>query len=183
MSKPSRVIVLLEDDRHKQFVYRYLIQRGLEPHAIRILRSPSGEGSAENWVRRQFVKEVSAYRNRRVRADTALIVMIDADARSVRDRCNQLDEALQQAHKEIVTIEEQIARFVPKRNIETWILCLNGHAVTEDVDYKGQNHDWSQLIPSATSALCRWTPLNALVPDYCIDSLLAALQEARHLAF
>ena len=29
---------------------------------------------------------------------------------------------------------EQIARLVPKRNVETWILCLNGQAADEDTD-------------------------------------------------
>ena len=77
MSKTSLIIVLLEDDHHKMFIYRYLTKFGVSPWAIRIVRSPSGAGSAESWVRKQFVVETSRYRSRQAR--TALIVMIDAD--------------------------------------------------------------------------------------------------------
>ena len=75
------------------------------------------------------------YRSRH--AKTALIVMIDADTHTVQDRWRQLDQALEDGGKQRVDAEhEQIARLVPKRNIETWILCLNGHAVDQDADYK-----------------------------------------------
>ena len=126
MSKPSRVIVLLEDDHHKMLIYRYLKKHGLG-HEIRIALPPPGRGSAESWVRNRFDKEVSAYRLRQRgrNAKTALIVVIDADAHSVQDRWKQLDQALKDAGKPPVDIEhEKIARVVPKRNIETWILCL-----------------------------------------------------------
>ena len=83
MSKSSRVyvIVVLEDARHEMLVRRYLISRGLGKSEMRIERSPSGEGSAENWVRKTFIKEVNVYRSRHAR--TKLIVVIDADACTV----------------------------------------------------------------------------------------------------
>ena len=64
MSKPSLVIVLLEDDHHKMLIYRYLINCGLTRYAIRIHRSPSGQRSAESWVRKRFVEETNVYRSR-----------------------------------------------------------------------------------------------------------------------
>jgi hypothetical protein len=39
-----------------------------------------------------------------------------------------------QAKQAVDVTREQIARLVPKPNIETWILCLNGQAVDEDTD-------------------------------------------------
>jgi hypothetical protein len=129
VSKPSQVIVLVEDDHQEMLVYRYLKKRGLR---TRIESSPSGKGSAESWVRKSFAKEVSAYRIRQAKASTALIVVIDADTHTVLDRLNQLDQALRDAGKQRIDAgAEQIARLVPKRNVETWILCLTGQEVDE----------------------------------------------------
>src|SRR5271166_4179547 len=90
MSKPSQIIVVVEDDHHKMLVYRYLSKCRVERN-VRIERSPSGAGSAENWVRRRFAQEVSVYRKRH--AKTALIVVIDADTHTLQDRLRQLDRA------------------------------------------------------------------------------------------
>lgn len=124
MSKPSLVIVVLEDDYHEMLIRRYLINCGWERHAIRTHRSPSGRGSAESWVRQRFVNETIVYRRRQARALTALIVMIDADTRTVQDRLNQLNQALTDSGQQTVADTERIARLIPKRNVETWILCL-----------------------------------------------------------
>lgn len=86
MPNPSELILIIEDERQEMLFRRYLRRRGMEPHQIRIERSPSGGGSAEHWVRTRFAKEVSAYRNRNARATTALIVVIDADTHTVLDR-------------------------------------------------------------------------------------------------
>lgn len=181
MSKPSQVIVLVEDDHQEMLVYRYLKKRGLR---TRIESSPSGKGSAESWVRKSFAKEVSAYRIRQAKASTALIVVIDADTFTVRDRLNQLDQALRDAGKQrIDAATEQIARLVPKRNVETWILCLNEQEVDEDTDYKGTRREWNELIPAAAETLFQWTRPKAELPDRCIDSLQAGTRELNRLTF
>jgi hypothetical protein len=69
----------------------------MREHEMRIERSPSGEGSAENWVRKTFVKEVSVYRSRH--PQIKLIVVIDADTRTVQERLMQLDQALKDGAK------------------------------------------------------------------------------------
>ncbi len=184
MSKPSQVIVVLEDDHHKMLVYRYLIKRGLESNVLRIERSPSGEGSAESWVRKTFVREVNAYRSRSRHTQTALIVVIDADTGTVHDRLRQLDQALKDSRKETVdTDTEQIARLVPKRNIETWILCLNEQAVDEETDYKKTRNDWNELIPPAAEGLFQWTRSNDEPPKHCVDSLRSGVRELKRLVF
>jgi len=182
MSKPSQVIVVVEDDHHKMLVYRYLIKHGLKAYAIRIERSPSGGGSAESWVRKRFVKEVSVYRSRH--AKTALIVIIDADTCAVQDRLRQLDQALKDGGKQTVAESEQIARLVPKRNIETWVLCLlNVQAVNEETDYKRTRDDWNELIPPAAEMLFEWTRPKAELPNHCIDSLRSGVRELNRLTF
>ena len=186
MSKSSRVyvIVVLEDDRHKMLVSRYLKKRGMGDREMRIERSPSGEGNAEGWVRKTFVNEVSNYRRRRAKAKTALIVVIDADNHAVQDRWRQLDGALEDGGKQRVDVEhEQIARLVPKRNVETWILCLNVHVVDEETDYKRTGEDSDNLIPRAAETLSEWTRRIAEPPSHCIDSLRSGVRELNRLRF
>jgi hypothetical protein len=182
VSKPSIVIVVVEDDRHEMLVRRYLKKRGLVEREIRIRRSPSGEGSAENWVRKTFAIEVSSYRGRH--AQTALIVVVDADTVTVQHRLKQLDQALRDSGKETVDPgRERIARLVPKRNVETWILCLNGHEVDEERNCKKEHYDWNDLIPLGAETLFQWTRSKAEPPDHCIDSLRNGVKELKRLEF
>jgi hypothetical protein len=182
MSKSSRVyvIVVLEDARHEMLARRYLKKCGVGEREMRIERSPSGEGNAEGWVRRTFVREVKVYRTRH--AKTALIVVIDADNHTVQDRWEQLDRGLEDNGKHRIDIEhEQIARLVPKRNVETWVLCLNGYAVDEEADYKNTRDDWHELIPQAAETLLDWTRQTPELPNHCIDSLRSGVSELNRL--
>jgi len=181
MSKPSLVIVLLEDDHHRMLIYRYLINCGLKTHEIRLHPSPSGRGSAESWVRRRFAEETKEYRRRQTRARSALIVIIDADTSTVQERLNQLDQALKQSGNQLVAEGEHIARLVPKRNVETWILCLHGKVVDEETDYSGTRNDWSKLIPEASLTLCGWTRSQAELPEHCVSSLRAGVRELKRV--
>ena len=178
MNKRCLVIVIVEDAPHKMLIYRYLMQRRMGP--IRIELSPSGKGSAENWVRRAFVKEISEYRRRQ--AQTKLIVVIDADTGTVENRLRQLDQALKDGGKEPVhPASEQIARLVPRRNIETWILCLNEQEVNEETDYKRTRENWNELIPQAAETLFQWTRSQTEPPNHCVDSLRSGVRELRRL--
>jgi hypothetical protein len=149
---------------------------------MRIVNSPSGSGSAEQWVRERFAIEVEACRGRH--AETKLVILIDADALTVRQRMSQLDQALRE--NEIPAIHndtEKIARLIPKRNIETWILCLNEVLVDEDTDYKRTRDNWADLIGIAVGTLYLWSRANALVPASCVDSLRAGIGELQRLGF
>lgn len=181
MSNPSQVFVLVEDEHHRVLVLRYLIQCGLKEHAIRIQPSPAGRGSAENWVLKKFAAETRAYRSRQARAESALIVMIDADTRSVQDRWNQLDQALKDNNTPAIGRGERIARLVPRRNVETWILCLNGQDVNETTDYSREKRSWNKLIPQAAETLCHWTRPNAGPANDCVDSLQIGVRELKPL--
>lgn len=178
MSGPSLVIVVAEDRHQSRLIWRYLKKCGVGTHAIRIHQAPAGAGSAEAWVRDQFPTEVKIYRNRP--PQTALIVAIDADIRTVQHRLNQLDEALRGAAQPAIQTEEQIARLVPKRNVETWILCLNDHNVNEEEDYKSRQVEWGELIPFAANQLHEWT---RETPLHCTDSLRTAIAGLARLRF
>jgi len=62
--------------------------------------------------------------------------MIDADNHTVQERYNQLNQALADAQYSAVLENERIARLIPKQNVETWILCLNGQPVNEETNYQ-----------------------------------------------
>jgi hypothetical protein len=170
----------VEDSLHKQFIYRYLKKIGVEAHAMRIYPSPAGSGSAEQWVRERFAIEVEACRRRK--AETKLIIVIDADTRTVQQRISQLDQALSQAGIEPISDDtETISRLIPKRNIETWILCLNEVPVNESDNYKEKHQNWTSLTTPAVTKLYAWTRPNAIVPTACVESLKAGIRELKKL--
>ena len=150
--KPSQLILLLEDRCHRQFIWGHLRKLGFGAHAMRVVESPSGAGSAEQWVRERFPIEVEAYRIRQ--AQTKLIVLIDADMLTVQQRSAQLDRALRDAGAQPIPNDtKDIARLIPKRNIETWVLCLNDEPVNEDTDYNRTRGDWTQLLRTAVDPI------------------------------
>ncbi len=172
------VIVVVEDHRQEMLISRYLKNRGFNKHQFYVRKSPPGEGSAERWVRRTFATETNTYRNRQARASTALIAMIDADTRTVRDRLTELDAELIAIGKPPVGNDEKIARLIPKRNVETWILCLTGKQVNEETDYKQTRVDWTEPTRAAALALHR-----SQQPEAFIDSLQSGLSELAKIAF
>lgn len=178
------MIVLVEDTRHRQFVLRYLRRCGVEHHAMRFVESPAGAGSGEQWVRERFLTEVEGYRRRRARAETTLIVVVDADDLLVQERLAQLDRRLDEAQADRIRPNvERIARLVPKRNIETWILCLNQVPVDEETDYKKTRNDWTTEIRSGIEKLYNWTRPNAQLPAECVSSLRLGVAELKRLDF
>ena len=184
MSNPSLVIILVEDEHHRMLIYRYLRNCGLKPHDMRIRPHPLGRGSGERWVLERFAAETGEYRSRQARARTALIVMIDADTHTIEERLSQLDQALRGGGERSIAKDERIARLVPRRNVETWILCLNGERdVDEDTDYTGERRNWHDLIPKAAEILCQWTQSKNAPPGHCVSSLRIGVRELKRLRF
>lgn len=185
MSKPSLVIVLAEDQRQRQFIYRFLKNAGIRSDQIRVLISPSGRGSAEQWVRENYAVQVAKCRARTVHADTGMIVLLDADLQSVSERLAGLDSALISAGQNpIDRNRDSIACLIAKRNIETWIffLATAGLAnprIDEMTDYKQTRNanEWSDLIPTASEKFFAWTRPSAVLPVIIIDSLQRGIDE------
>lgn len=110
--------------------------------------------------------------------------MIDADLKSVDDRLGDLDEALVAAgQKPIDRSRDKIARLIPKRNVETWILALCqsriGVIVDEISDYKKikTQDEWTALIPATAATLSALVGRSATVPENLLDSLKRAIIE------
>jgi hypothetical protein len=182
MSKASQIIVLTEDRRQQTFVLRFLERAGYRSDQIRPQPLPAGKGSGEQWVRQRYADNVAAYRIRAARAATALIIAIDADTNEITHRVNQLAQALEEANLPIRTAAEQIVHLIPKRNIETWVLCLNGGETDENTDYKNRtgSHTDTQIKPAAI-AFFEGSRSRSEPPAHWVNSLRSAVLEARRL--
>lgn len=180
VGRPCRVVVLVEDARQQRFVRRYLKRLGYREHDIRLEALPGGRGSGEQWVREQFANAVGACRARSWRAETALVVAIDADNSDLNRRLYQLQHALTQAGLAPRTPGERIAHLIPKRSIETWILNLNGRDVDEDTDYS-REHGIDEQITTAATNFFDWSRPNQAPPGHCVPSLRSAIDEIRRL--
>jgi hypothetical protein len=175
----SQVIVLAEDERHQRFVRRYLYRLDLQ-RVTRFEPLPSGRGSGEQWVRERYADSVKGFRQRR--ASTALIVVIDADRGDTNRRIGQLENSLSNAQLSFRTAEERIVHLIPKRNVETWVLNLNGSSVDEETDYR-HAPGVDDLIDSAAQTLFEWSRPNAVIPQECVPSLRSAIPEIMRLEY
>ena len=174
MRRPSQVVVLVEDKRQQGFVRRYLYRLGFSQHDIRFEPLPAGQGSGAQWVLDRYTKAVIAYRSRAARAQTALVIGIDADDGSVARRQQQFHDLAAR------TAGERIAQLIPKWSIETWVLCLSGRPVDENQTYR-REPGIDEQIPVAASTFFEWSRSNATPPPHCTPSLLAAIPEVRRL--
>ena len=180
MTRPSLVVVLAEDERQQRLARRYLYRLQYGHHDIRLVDLPSGRGSGVEWVLQRYAAEVQKFRSRAAKAGTALIVVIDADTFHIDQRDRQLRQALADATFEIRRDHEAIIHLIPKRNVETWILCLTGKQVDETTDYS-RERDVDRLIPTAAETLFDWSRRNATLPAHCVPSLEVAVPELRRL--
>lgn len=180
MSWPSEVVILAEDVRHQQSARRFLKCLGYENESMRMCALPSGRGCGEQWVREEYSDEVQACRRRNSKAGAALIVVIDADTGLVRYRSDALASALKERQIPHREVDEPISHLIPKRNIETWILCLNGQRVNEVDDYKYSKIESTAILNAAKQFFFRSRP-NAVSDHVSIASLDAALPEARRI--
>jgi hypothetical protein len=103
-------------------------------------------------------------------------VMVDADKGTVDSRMVELAAALEADEFDPREAGEPIVILIPKRNVETWILCLMGESVEEDTDYSGRLID-RNAVTVAANQLFDWTRPHAEVPDSCVPSLRRGLPE------
>ena len=89
----------------------------------------TGKGSAEQYVRNRFPKELAEHRRRSV--SQVLIVMLDGDKRGIRGRMAELDDACKNVKMEHRGSKEQVIVLIPTWCIETWLAYLEGETVDE----------------------------------------------------
>ncbi|MBS1830202.1 MAG: hypothetical protein JST93_33180 [Acidobacteria bacterium] len=181
-SNPSLIIVLAEDQQQQAFVRRFLYRLGYKPHDIRFEPLPHSSGGAgEKWVRDHYADAVKAYRYRSSRAATGLVVVIDADKEDVDLRQQQLRDEITRASMEARRTDEVVAHFVPKRNVETWIVCLSGSKANEEDDYKKEVQSAGRFTAKPAEVFYEWSRPGTPVPPHCVPSLKSAIPEAQRL--
>lgn len=103
-----KIVLLCEDTQHEAFTRRFLKGMGWNTRELRVEISPLAGGSAEQWVRKSFPKELKLYRQRRLKAGSALIAMIDADTRNVEERINEFEDECKSHEIAFRTHEESL---------------------------------------------------------------------------
>jgi hypothetical protein len=177
----ATIILLVEDLNRENLLRRYLQRVGHGNRTMRVVRSPSGRGSGEQFVRESYASQVRAIRGTLTRTKACLIAMIDADILAVEDRGQRFERALREANEPPRQPSEPILNLIPKRNVETWILCLNSLAVDEVTNYRHDPRVDAEAIKRAARTLFSWTRPNFLLADGCTPSLQACQSEFRRM--
>lgn len=134
MSQRRVQIVILCEDRQQEVFARYFLQKRGFTLDKNVRIETCRKGAGEQFVRESYPVEVKAFRSRNYLSGM-LVVLIDADTKTVEERLRQLDDALTVDAQKIRQQNEAIAIFIPKRNIETWIHYLQGETVDEQTEY------------------------------------------------
>ena len=134
--KGVRIILLVEDEMIERFARRVLIALGYHARELRVVPYPVGRGSGKQWIDQQYLVQVKIYRSQAYHQKIALLVGTDADELTVMNRHLTLAGALQVENLVPRSNQERIAIWIPRWNIETWILFLAGDQVDENENYK-----------------------------------------------
>ena len=177
IQRVATIVLLVEDLHQESLLRRYLQRVGHDRRNIRVNRSQKGTGSGEQHVREQYASEIRAQRFRVTRIQSCLIAFIDADTVQTQDRHQQFERALRDADEPRLASNEHVAVLVAKRNVETWILCLNGESVDEDTNYRHDDRVNANSIKSVAGQLYEWTRVNAAIPAECVTSLRESIPE------
>lgn len=185
MSDRFSVYILAEGKRDQRFIREFLKRIGVGPREMIFAPVSDGHGSGKQRVLNSFADQVRVCRRRNTRATTSLVAMMDADEQSV-DRClHDLDRKLTETGQDRIDGDrDRVARLIPKRSIETWILFLASDAPTrtqirEDINLKDTKPEdaWDEAIPIASEVFCEWHRLPSYCPDSLLDSLARGLRE------
>lgn len=167
-----RIVILCEDRQHEAFARRFLEGMGYNKRELRPEKSPGG--AADQYVREMFPKELNAYRQRKPKAASALIAMVDADRREVQERIGEFKRECQSQGIPFRANDDAVVIAVPKRNIETWIHHLMGEQVNETDAYP--KLDRERECQEAVNSLVQWCRSKRQSQDVP-PSLAAACQE------
>ena len=185
MSRRVQVVVLCEDRQQAVFVRRLLVEMGWCKRRLRFENAPAGQGSAEQFVRKRFPKELRAYRARRGAVAQALIVMMDGDSRGVRGRVTELDDVCRQEGVEVRHPDERVLVVVPTWNIETWLAYLGGETVDEANRTYPRLRRESDCQPQVKTlaSMCRDRRLRAPAPPSLESACGEFRRRLQHSAF
>jgi hypothetical protein len=182
-SRASRIILLCEDEAHQRLAVAYMNRCGIHRRdVIDVVASRQKQGGNVGWVLDEFSRQLQACRQRhKAKANTLLVVVVDADTYTVDERRREFNDRLKQARQDELRADDPVALLVPRRHVETWIRSLLGRSVTEDEDCKGSSKPSKEDIRQAADTLHEWARENATPGATCVPSLSAAFPEWRKI--
>ncbi|MDI9603433.1 MAG: hypothetical protein QM328_14955 [Acidobacteriota bacterium] len=121
-----RVVLICEDSQHEYFARHVLSKLGYADRSFRVIKADRGGGSAEQFVRDRFLRELRTFQKGHTTYD--LIVVCDADG---KNRLTDWKEACNRGGLEWPGSDQRVALFFPNREIENWIYHLRGKDVDE----------------------------------------------------
>lgn len=133
MAKPYFTLIV-EGVADKTFLNRQLSLWGVIRQRIDVVDYPAGENAGEQHVRQAFPRYLQESRKKHSRK--YLVVMTDADQRTVPDRRQQLDDELKRAGQALVTGDEPTVVLIPKRHLEAWLLFFDKGTIDEANKHK-----------------------------------------------
>lgn len=176
--KGINVVILCEDEYHYGFIKNYMVNLGFSKYKIKPICAPSGKGSGKQFVKDNYAKRVKAYRSRKNNLSLILVVIIDADEQDISDIKNNLDISLGKEKREL---DENIAIFIPKWHIETWMFYLE---TNEEVDENKRYKNKVTITPNEAAKKLYEICKNSLIslPENAPSSLkIACGQELKRL--
>ncbi len=130
-----RITILVEDQALERFSREILLKLGYSRRELRVTPYCVGQGSAKDWVGREYLVEVRRMRSKPYQ-DLGLVVGTEADEQTVIQRDNRLSTDLQAAGVAPRNGDERIVLWIPKWNVETWLLYFAGDVRDENQNYK-----------------------------------------------
>jgi hypothetical protein len=173
----SQTILLCEDRPQASLVRAYMDRCDLntkEPFLLPIIASERISGGGVAWVLRELPRQLDACRKRKLRANSLLVVVADADDFSVDERYRQLNNALRADRSKELDDSDPVVVLIPKRHIETWIRFGIGQPTNETDDYKFEGLGRTETREAAKS-IYGWAHNNPKPNEGVIPSLRAAL--------
>lgn len=171
MSRNVRVVLLCEDKQHEVFVRRFLKADGWIVRNLTPVVSPAGRGSAEQFVRERFPRELKELRSRGGER-VYLVVMVDGDASGVSARRLSLRKACIEQGVAPPQDSDNVLICVPTWNIETWLAYLGGDSVDESrKDYPRLTRE-GDCMPMVNTlvGMCRKRTLRKPIPASLEDA-------------
>lgn len=150
----SMFYVLGEDPAHRSFIRAWLGKNGVHHRCVHSIEPPADKSGGSRFVLVRCEETVRDARHRdRTRANTRVVIAIDADDVTVEDRLAEIRRALIPLGADDVL--DLVCVLVPKRHIETWVHALGptDPPVNEDDDYKDKTIDEVKVAARRLAAL------------------------------
>ena len=178
-NRKVQLVVVTEDLQQTVLIRRFFVALGFEPHKIRVVSCPAGTQSGEQFVRERYPVELRACRSKAAHLAIKLVIVLDADKRTVEERSLQLLESLRAQDLPDRDAGEAVVLLIPKRNIETWIHYLQGRSVDEDTVYEKLRRQGDCRV--AVTRLLELHRSGWVLPMDCPDSFRRAVMELRRI--